>query len=640
MSRLLSTTLAVAFLPLLATAQSFQEPVLVSASDIFEEPYRYAGLVLADGKDPASGCLVAEGVFMTAGHVVYDEAAKVWIPASSVRFLPRYYKTGDPATSGSFSFPAAGMQRWTSWYPHRRFYLDEDLPSMETYNVDLAVGWLAPSIKHATISNYPELNVDAEGEAGIMRDDRNKLIVGYQMESPVPSGSRGLMHEIPASNYFTQWEGLEGYFEYDYEFWGGPLWMAMYSILDVVSYGGSSGSPVFSEDDMGNWVMTGVLVDQPTSGVVLVRGIDDKAYEWVRRAVGDRGTERTRQVRDLRPETVGPNSAYLKWSDISGDEAGYEVFRKYAGRWSRIASLPANTTSYVDKNVEPGNVYHYEVQPYTADGNRPPKSQSIQVRTGGNYTAAADFLDQPYLHFGNSGNSSWYVDKQNRLRSGAVRANSYSSLNLDIIGPGRLSFRWGVSSEANSAYMEAGDEIFDALYLYLDDQPVMDGEEVTFISGNVSSRSLDLDVPAGAHTIEFRYGKNAYFEELQDAAFMHELDWIPDAGNAFPVFGAFQDTDPDWIGSEWFGSMYSPEEFWALHIELGWLYLLKGDSSGHLYAQSYYPSLGMICTHPDWYPYLYQLETGHWLYYYPQSGTRGHGATFWDLETNQALVLP
>lgn len=66
--------------------------------------------------------------------------------------------------------------------------------------------------------------------------------------------------------------------------------------------------------------------------------------------------------------TAGPSSIALSWTDNSADETGFEVFRalvdpgtQQPGPWVSIATLPANTTAYLDGTVEPGAAYRYAV---------------------------------------------------------------------------------------------------------------------------------------------------------------------------------------------------------------------------------------------------------------------------------------
>lgn len=57
--------------------------------------------------------------------------------------------------------------------------------------------------------------------------------------------------------------------------------------------------------------------------------------------------------------------ALLEWKDCSNNEVGFYLERAHNGKdWTRIATLPANTTSYTDKAVIADNVYFYRVVAY------------------------------------------------------------------------------------------------------------------------------------------------------------------------------------------------------------------------------------------------------------------------------------
>ena len=58
----------------------------------------------------------------------------------------------------------------------------------------------------------------------------------------------------------------------------------------------------------------------------------------------------------------------LEWDDNSNNETGFYIGRKIGsdGAWNYFyKKLPANTTTFVDKDVTEGNTYHYAVRSYT-----------------------------------------------------------------------------------------------------------------------------------------------------------------------------------------------------------------------------------------------------------------------------------
>lgn len=54
------------------------------------------------------------------------------------------------------------------------------------------------------------------------------------------------------------------------------------------------------------------------------------------------------------------------WEDNSNYEEGFIIERREGnGQYSVIATLPANTTSYIDQSSEQGKVYYYRIKAYT-----------------------------------------------------------------------------------------------------------------------------------------------------------------------------------------------------------------------------------------------------------------------------------
>jgi hypothetical protein len=68
------------------------------------------------------------------------------------------------------------------------------------------------------------------------------------------------------------------------------------------------------------------------------------------------------------------NQATLTWVDNCADEDSYVVERAPSdywvpGAWSRIATLQANTTRFLDATVQPGNIYWYRVRAHNRRGD-------------------------------------------------------------------------------------------------------------------------------------------------------------------------------------------------------------------------------------------------------------------------------
>lgn len=634
MRKRLVNVLFISLLPLVLSGMDTAIPETVRFINF--EPYRFNGmLATTDGVGSAS--MVAEGVFATAAHVIYDEKAMAWEPVGDVSYYPRYNRITYGLPVGSPYSPVAFM-RWTS-YSSR---VEDDgtgdgFSSIDTFNIDFAVGYIGSEVEDEAVLAHPEVSVDPEGAVGILRDQRDKMIVGYPTDSEyIGRSERGLMHRTPPGNYFCWWDGLTDF----PNTWRDSehFWVATYDFEGVTTYGGNSGGPIYARDDAGEWIMAGVVVGSDSNEGVLIRGIDTAAWQLIEAAVEARGAVRVRRVEDLAASATSPGSVELNWSDHSGDEAAFVVYRKDTGSWERLADLPADSTAFIDDTVRPGHVYAYRVQPLTAEEYRPPKSPVARINTPGENRIAGESLGDPWLAFRNTGDSNWHLLESNLLRAGRVRSMGSSTLSLDLIGPGTLAFTWSASCEENPDYATPSSpnsgEIYDAVHFALDGVRIkVDGEPV-FLSGFKDPESRSIAIPPGPHTVEWTYEKDPYSDEGEDTAFLHSLEWQPAASNPYPVYGAFAYPDSDWNGSLWLGAHNARDLPWIAHPQLGWLYLRPGNGTD-LFLHAPIQGLGELYTRPGLFPFLYDYSRGGWLYYLPGTGNFGARIWFYDLAAGE-----
>lgn len=631
-----SLLLVLSILPVFCLSLRAQEtivPAFLQTTDVPEVPYAYNGLLYV-GNAIGSASLVGEGIIATAAHVIFNEDDLTWVPINQIRFYPQYHRTTPFQPSGTL-YPPIGFSRWTSYAT--RVENDDSGPGLstpDTFNLDFAVGYLNKFVQTNQITLHPEVHVDAEGEVGILRDNRNKMIVGYPSDSDFVSSSvRGLMHRTEPANYVCFWGGLEDFASTwrDSE----DYWLAIYDFEGVTTYGGNSGGPMYAENDEGQWVVAGIVVGSNGSDGVLIRGIDDEAWRLIDETITTRDASTLWRVDDLMA-TGSPTSVALQWDDTSASESGYVVFRLDSGVWAELARVQANTTTYLDESVLPGKVYHYRVQPIAANGNRRPLSPIASTTTAGLNTGIAAHLGQPLLNFRTDGDANWHLDGQNRLRAGKVRSMGASSLKLTLIGPGTLTFDWRVSSEVNTDYgnpasPNAG-SIYDALYLYLNGEPVMAGNEPLFLSGIIGTTQATVAIPEGPQVVEWRYEKDPYSDEGEDTGFLETLEWVPQSADSYPVFGGFAYAGTEWHGSAWLGAYSVADYPWVGHLELGWIYLHPGNGND-LFLYSAFPELGELYTRPGLYPWFYHYGRDAWLRYYTGSGAFGQGMWFHDQAT-------
>jgi hypothetical protein len=604
---------------------------------ITQDPNLYNGMVsVANAVGSAS--VVADGVVSTAAHVIFDDDAMTWEAVGDFAFYLRHHqKTAfDPVGT---PIEPVGFMRWTSYAS--RVENDQSgsgFSTSDTFNLDFALAWFGDYTDVVSTLHYPELWVDQEEQVGILRDPREKTIVGYPTDGEfIDSQNRGLMHRTDPGDYFCWWDGLT-YFP---ETWrdSEDYWVATYDFEGVTTYGGNSGGPMFVRDDENRWIQAGVVVGSGSAGggSVLIRGIDQNAWDLVSAAVEARGDPLVRRVETLSATRPTPSSIELTWEDNSPAEAAFLIYRLDKDKWTLLDTVDANTISYVDTSVLPGRIYNYSIQPESADGNQPPKSTPISVPAVGHNREAAQFVGDPFLALHNFGDTNWHLNAENQFRAGKVRAMGTSGIRLDIMGPGNLNFTWSVSSEANPEYNDPESdlyrEIYDALFLYVNGEAVAKDEEFVHISGTeerLYSESLTLE--EGPNTIEWVYEKDPYTSEGVDTGYLHAIDWAPAAVNPYPVYGAYPIADSVQTGSTWLGPHDARALPWIAHPNLGWLYLYPGNGKD-LYFYSFSPALGVLYTHPSVFPYCYHFGRQSWIYYYLGTGSFGQSAWFTDMLT-------
>lgn len=134
-----------------------------------------------------------------------------------------------------------------------------------------------------------------------------------------------------------------------------------------------------------------------------------------------------------------------------------------------------------------------------------------------------DVLNNPNLQWDMPGPGNWIM--QNRRTSDGVSAlispffiadGRSSSMETRVMGPGTVSFAWTVSSELNADYFR-----FE-----------IDGTVVDQISGNDNTNNipwatLSRSVPAGQHTLRWRYIKNETGEAGLDACWLDNIQYTP-----------------------------------------------------------------------------------------------------------------
>lgn len=103
---------------------------------------------------------------------------------------------------------------------------------------------------------------------------------------------------------------------------------------------------------------------------------------------------------------ISRNQIRLNWRDNSGYELGYRVYRSTSlnGSYTMIASLPANTTTYVDASLTADTRYYYKVLAYSM----PVSSDLSDAAT------ARTFISSTYVNFNQDNNAPLPWNNTNR----------------------------------------------------------------------------------------------------------------------------------------------------------------------------------------------------------------------------------
>lgn len=627
-----TATIALPLLSVFSTAlvaQTATPFVIRDVDPAVVEPYAFNG-VLPVGFGVGSASLVGAGLIATAAHVIFNESDLIWPSRNGSRFY-----RGNHATYSGFTpdVPSVPITAWFKWDSYAsRTQTDnsgEGFSSMDTFNLDFAIGYFLTD----TYGRYAEFHVDPEGAVSILRDPRDKMIVGYPSDGDfIPAADDGFMHQTAIADYKAFWTPFHSI----PQTWRDSenFWVATHDLEDVTTYGGNSGGPVYVRDDLGRWVFAATVVGSDNSSSVVIRAADDAAYTLYAAAQSARLFPELQRVQSLSLIDAAAANTSFSWVDATSGESAFLVLRQFNGTWQQIATLPANSTTFTDASTLPGATYLYQVQPVKAD-LRGPRSPALRVDTPGANPSLASALNVSALTLQTRGQSSFFADG-NRLRSGRVQSMGSSFLELPIIGPGTLSFSWGVSSEANPDFDNPSAPSFrdpyDALFFTGPATPAD-----FLISGNVANESHSISIPAGPTTLRWRYEKDPYSNEGLDAGFLNALSWSP-GEDAPAVFGSFA-FDSVWHGSAWFGTYaVSTASDWVTHLELGPLFLSKAPNNA-LFAFSPNPALGTLFTTPAIFPFVFRYQSDSWLFYYRNTGNLLDGAWFFDSATNAPFQL-
>ena len=127
----------------------------------------------------------------------------------------------------------------------------------------------------------------------------------------------------------------------------------------------------------------------------------------------------------------------------------------------------------------------------------------------------ADAVDNASLAFETGGDANWFSQNIRRFyggdaaQSGDIGDSQESWMKTTVTGPGTIGFFWKASSQFGGDFLE----------FYID------GARKDYISGNIPWTQEIYLVGRGAHTLKWRYVKNATISSGIDAGWVDKVKW-------------------------------------------------------------------------------------------------------------------
>ncbi|MBA4150074.1 MAG: immunoglobulin domain-containing protein [Verrucomicrobia bacterium] len=209
----------------------------------------------------------------------------------------------------------------------------------------------------------------------------------------------------------------------------------------------------------------------------------------------------------------------LSQSVFTGDSALFSVSATGASpltyHWRKEGSIipGATLSSYSFNNIQLRDAGNYSVIVSNAHGTATSDNASLSVALGTSLGEAVDNLGFNWFTGGNgtwSGQHSVSYDGVDSAQSGSITHSQLTWIQTTITGPGTLTFRWRVSSEAS----------WDFLRFYVNDV------QLASISGEVNWQLRTFAIPAGSHTARWSYTKDISINSGLDKGWLDQVIFI------------------------------------------------------------------------------------------------------------------
>ena len=173
-----------------------------------------------------------------------------------------------------------------------------------------------------------------------------------------------------------------------------------------------------------------------------------------------------------------------------------------------------------------------------------------------------------------------------------------------------------------------------------------DGDSLTFILSGSDSSFFEVNASSGV--IRFKEAPDFETPLDSDQNNSYELSIVvsdqSSSSQPYSLLVSIIDLDEyawstavdhgnHWRSTDWFGTYFETSSNWIFHVNHGWLYRSGTSMSSFWLFDS---NLDWLWTNLESYPYLFRSESGAWIFFQNDSGSR----KFYDYSTNSWTTLP
>jgi subtilisin family serine protease len=217
----------------------------------------------------------------------------------------------------------------------------------------------------------------------------------------------------------------------------------------------------------------------------------------------------------ITPTTTAPVITAETFQAYQGVAFRYPIEAINAPSSYSADNLPAGLTLHAPTGLIYGSIGTVGVFPVTihATNTFGTSTETITFAVGTLSEGLAAVVDAPAQSLSSSGDLNWtpqwlYAhDGEDAARSGPIGDLQQSVMTTQVTGPAKVTFYWGVSSEAD----------YDYLRFYIDDV------EKDAIEGEVGWTKMSYLLPAGIHTLKWAYIKDNFTRSGLDSGFVDEF---------------------------------------------------------------------------------------------------------------------